>query len=175
MPHLGSPNYRVGLIIAKAQPFHNGHLKIITDALMYCDEVIFSIRDYDTAFFDYNLAQHLFRQLYNLADRIAFFGTKTDPSLGIPKHVIDRTLQKLREGNYHMPTHFFTSYDMWVEPAKELQLETIKVTTLANHNSTEIYQSIVDGTDLWKSKVPYALVEEIEMYIATKKREQTGL
>lgn len=171
MPHLGSPNYRVGLIIAKAQPFHNGHLKIITDALMHCDEVIFSIRDYDTAFFDYNFAQHLFRNLFNLVDRVAFFGTKTDPNLGTPKHVINRTLEKLEEARYHMPTHFFTSYDMWVEPAKELQLETIKVATLANHNSQEIYQSIVDKTDFWKSKVSYSLVEEIETYIATKNRQ----
>ena len=40
MAVLGSPNYRVGLIVAKAQPFHNGHLKIIADALMVCDEII---------------------------------------------------------------------------------------------------------------------------------------
>lgn len=170
MAHLGSPNYKVGLIIARAQPFHNGHLKIITDALMHCDEVIFSIRDYDTAFFDYNHAQQLFRTLYNLADRIAFFGTKTDPSLGIPKHVINRTLLKLKEANYHMPTHFFTHYDSWVDPAKELQLETIRVSQLSNHNSDDIYRSIVDKTDFWKTKVPHALLEDIEMYIATKNR-----
>ena len=170
MAVLGSPDYRVGLIVAKAQPFHNGHLKIITDALMHCDEVIFSVRDYDKAFFDYNIAQKLFRRLYNLADRIAFFGTKHDPLLGTPKHVIMRTLDDLTDARYHMPTHFFTSYDMWVEPAKELHLETIKVTTLADHVSTDIFNSVMNNDGLWKTKVPYALIEDIETYIATKKR-----
>jgi cytidyltransferase-like protein len=170
MAVLGSPNYRVGLIVAKAQPFHNGHLKIITDALMQCDEVIFSVRDYDKAFFDYNIAQKVFRKLYNLADRIAFFGTRYDPLLGTPKHVINRTLDDLKAANYHMPTHFFTSYDMWVEPAKELQLETIRVSTLPDHVSNDIYNSVTNKTDLWKSKVPYSVVEELETYIATKNR-----
>lgn len=170
MAILGSPNYRVGLIIAKSQPFHNGHLRIITDALMQCDEVIFSIRDYDTAFFDYNIAQKLFRKLYNLADRIAFFGTRHDPLLGTPKHIISRTLEDLSNASYHMPTHFFTSYDLWVEPAKELQLETIKIPTLQGHDSSQIYESIINKTDYWKTKVPYALVDDIETYIATKNR-----
>ena len=170
MAVLGSPDYRVGLIVAKAQPFHNGHLKIITDALMHCDEVIFSVRDYDTAFFDYNIAQKLFRRLYNLADRIAFFGTRHDPLLGTPKHIIMRTLDDLKAANYHMPTHFFTSYDMWVEPAKELQLETIRVSTLADTVSSDIYNSIVNKTETWKSKVPHTLVDDIATYIATKNR-----
>jgi hypothetical protein len=168
MAVLGSPNYRVGLIIARSQPFHNGHLKAITDAIMYCDEVIFSIRNYNTSFFDYNIAQKLYRKLFKLVDRVAFFGTEEDPLLGTPKHFINRTLERLEYSNYHMPTHFFTNNDLWVEPAKELQLETIKVTTLANHNSDEILNSIVDGTDLWKEKVPYALIEDIETYIITK-------
>lgn len=170
MAILGSPNYRVGLIIARSQPFHNGHLKIITDALMYCDEVIFSIRNYDTAFFDYDIAQKLYRKLFNLVDRVAFFGTVYDPLLGTPKHYIQRTLEKLEEGRYHMPTHFFTNDDLWVTPAMELQLVTLKVATLANQNSDEIYESIETGTDLWKEKVPYALIEDIETYIATKNR-----
>ena len=43
MATLGSAKYRVGLIIAKCQPLHNGHIRIINDALMQCDEVIFSV------------------------------------------------------------------------------------------------------------------------------------
>jgi hypothetical protein len=170
MAVLGSPNYRVGLIIAKAQPFHNGHLKVIADALMYCDEVIFSVRDYDTAFFDYNIAQKLYRNLLNISDRVAFFGTTTDPLLGTPKQIINRTLERLEEANYHMPTHFFTNVDLWVDPAKELQLEAIRVSTLANHDSLTITNSIDNGTELWKEKVPYSLVEDIETYIVTKKK-----
>lgn len=170
MAILGSPNYRVGLIIGRAQPFHNGHLKAITDALMQCDEVIFSIRNYNTSFFDYNIAQSLFRKLYNLVDRIAFFGTEEDPLLGTPKHFINRTLEKLEEGRYHMPTHFFSHDDLWIDAARELQLETVKMTTLLNHDSNEIYESIDNGTDLWKDKVPYALIEDIETYIATRNR-----
>lgn len=171
MAVLGSPKYRVGLIIAKAQPFHNGHLKIIADALMQCDEVIFSVRDYDTAFFDYNIAQKVFRNLMGgVIDKVAFFGTKTDTHLGTPKHVINNTLEKLKAANYNMPTHFFTSYDVWIEPAKELQLITTRVNTLPDHNSNEIYASIVDGTEIWKSKVPYSIIEDIETYIATKNR-----
>jgi len=170
MAILGSPNYRVGLIIAKAQPFHNGHLKIITDALMYCDEVIFSIRDYDTSFFDYNIAQKLYRILFNLVDRVSFFGTVSDPLLGIPKHIIKRTLEKLSEANYHMPTHFFSTYDVWIDPARELQLESIKVSSLPNTISDDIYNSIINGTNLWKEKVPYALIEDINSYVVTKNR-----
>lgn len=170
MATLGSAKYRVGLVIAKCQPLHNGHIRIINDALMQCDEVIFSVRDYDTAFFDYNIAQKLFRELYNLTDRISFFGTKNDPLLGTPKHIINRTLERLKEANYHMPTHFFTSYDVWIEPAKELQLQTIKIPTLIDHDSNTIYQSIVDKTDFWKNKVPYALIESIETYIVTKNK-----
>jgi cytidyltransferase-like protein len=170
MAVLGSPNYRVGLIIARAQPFHNGHLKIITDALMVCDEVIISFRDYNTSFFDYNDNQKLIRNLLENNTKISFFGTEADATLGTPKHVIERTLDKLEEGRYNMPTHFFTNYDIWVEPAKELQLETVRVSTLAGHNSDEIFQSVLDGTDYWKDKVPYSLLEDIETMIATKNR-----
>ena len=172
MAVLGSPNYRVGLVIAKCQPFHNKHLKFITDGLMYCDEVIFSIRNYDTAYFDYDIAQRLYRRLYHLVDRVAFFGTVYDPILGTPKHYIQRTLEKLEEGRYHMPTHFFSDDDLWIDAAMELQLTSIKVATLANHNSDEIYNSVMEGTDLWKEKVPYSLIEDIETYIATKNRNE---
>ena len=171
MAVLGSPNYRVGLIIANAQPFHNGHLKILADALMVCDEVIISFRDYDNQFFDYNNNQHLVRTIFeNLHTKIAMFGTEYDETLGTPKHIIERTLDKLEEANYHLPTHFFTHYDHWIEPAKELQLETIRVSTLPNHNSDEILQSIQDGTDFWKDKVPYSLIDEVATIIATKNR-----
>lgn len=172
MSVLGSPNYRVGLIIAKAQPFHNGHLKIISDALMHCDEVIFCVRDYDTAFFDYNIAQKLFRKLMGgVIDRVSFFGIVTNPLLGTPKHIIQETLNKLETARYNMPTHFFTSYDIWVEPAKELQLNTVRVTTLAGHDSNEIYNSIIDSNDIWKTKVPYSIMDDIATYIATKNRQ----
>lgn len=170
MSKLGSPNYRVGLIIAKAQPFHNGHLKIIADALMVCDEVIFSIMDYDTAFFNYDINQALFRELFKLSERVAFFGTTYDPTLGIPKHFISKTLAELETARYNMPTHFFTNYADWVTPAMECQLLTTKVSTLPDHNSTDIYKSIEEGTDFWKDKVPYATIESIETYIATKRR-----
>lgn len=170
MPILGSPNYRVGLIIARAQPFHNGHLKAITDALMKCDEVIFSLINYDTSYFDYNIAQKVFREIFEVTNRVAFFGIKHDPILGTPKHMIERTLDELKVARYNLPTHFFTNNDDWIEPAKELQLETVKISTLANHNSIEIYNSIIDGTDVWKDKVPYATLETIESYIATKQR-----
>ena len=36
--------YRVGLIIARAQPLHNGHMRAIMDAFAMCDEVIVSVR-----------------------------------------------------------------------------------------------------------------------------------
>jgi len=170
MAVLGSPNYRVGLIIANAQPFHNGHLKIIGDALMMCDEVIISFKDYDTSYFNYDINQQIARKVFDLNPRIAFFGTEYDPLLGTPKHFISRTLDKLEEANYNMPTHFFTNYDLWVEPAKELQLETIRVSTLADTNSLDIINSIESKTDLWKEKVPYSAIDIIETYIATKNR-----
>ena len=170
MAVLGSPNYRVGLIISRSQPFNNIHLKLITDALMYCDEVIFSIRNYDTSYFDYDIAQQLYRKLFKLVDRVAFFGTLYDPLLGTPKHYIMKTLEKLEEGRYHMPTHFLSNSDLWVDAAMECQLEAIKVSTLANHDSDEIYNSVIDGSELWKEKVPYALIEDIETYISTKNR-----
>ena len=170
MAILGSPNYRVGLIIANAQPFHNGHVKIISDALMICDEVIISFKDYDTAYFDYNFNQKLAREVYDVSKRVSFFGTEADSSLGIPKHFIERTLDKLLEARYNMPTHYFTNYDEWVEPAKELQLETTRVSTLPNNNSIDIISSIEMGTDTWKDKVPYPTIEMIESYITTKNR-----
>lgn len=170
MAVLGSPNYRVGLIIARAQPPHNGHLRAVSEAMMKCDEVIFCVRDYDTAYFDYNIAQKSFRALFGVVDKIAFFGIKTDPLLGTPKQIIQRTLDRLAEARYNMPTHFFTNYDLWVEPAKELQLDTTRIATLADHNSDEIYASFVNGTDYWKDKVPHGILEELETYIATKNR-----
>ena len=104
MASLGSPNYRVGLIIANAQPFHNGHVKIIADALMVCDEVIISFKDYDTSYFSYDINQQIAREVYDTSKRIAFFGTKYDSTLGTPKHFIERTLDKLEEARYNMPT-----------------------------------------------------------------------
>lgn len=170
MATLGSRKYRVGLIVARCQPFHNGHLRAITDALMMCDEVIFSVRDYNTSYFDYNIAQKSFRLLYNMVDRISFFGTMTDSLVVSPKQIIRRTLDDLQEANYHLPTHFFTNSDYWVEPAKELMLETIKIQTLALHDSDTIRQSVVNGTDFWKEKVPYSILDGLETYIATKNR-----
>jgi len=171
MAQLGSQNYRVGLVIARSQPFHNGHLRAIMDALMYCDEVLFSIRDYNTAFFDYNITQKVFRILLGkTSDRIAFFGTITDPLLGTPKLVIKRTLDKLYEGNYHMPTHYFSHNDLWIDAARELTVIPVKITKLQDHDSDLIYQSVVDKTDYWKSKVPYAVIELMETYIATRMR-----
>lgn len=168
MAVLGSPNYKVGLIISDSQPFNNGDLRIITDALMYCDEVIFSIKNYDTAFFDYNIAQQLFRKLYKLVDRVAFFGTEFDPLLGTPKHYIIRTLEKLEDAKYHMPTHFFTTNPLWVDGAVESQLITTQLPKLFGHDPMEILQSIGDGTELWKEKVPYSLIEDIATYTVTK-------
>ncbi len=171
MAILGSKDYKIGLIIARSQPFHNGHLRAITEALMYCDEVIFSIRDYDTAYFDYNIAQKVFRELMGgVVNKVSFFGITNDPSLGTPKHVIERTLKRLEEARYNIPTHFFTNSELWVEPAKELQLHTTRIATLADHNSDEIYSSFINGTDLWKQKVPHSVLETLESYIATKKR-----
>jgi len=170
MANLGSPNYRVGLIIVRAQPFHNGYVKIIADAMMMCDEVIISFRDYDNNFFDYNDNQKLVRKLYENHTKIAMFGTKADATLGTPKHIIERTLDKLEEARYNMPTHFFTNYDEWVEPAKELQLETVRVSTLAGHVSEDIYNYVNNGNEIWKTKVPYSIIEDIETIIANKTR-----
>jgi len=170
MAILGSPNYRVGLIVARAQPFHNGHLKIITDALMMCDEVIFSIRGYDNSFFDYNFAQKLYRKLFNLVDRVAFFGTEFDPTLGTPKHHLIRTLEKLNAAIYHTPTHFFHDNDLWLDAAKEVQLNTFKIVRQPYVDSDAIIESINNSTKEWKEKVPYHLIEDIETYIATKRR-----
>jgi len=170
MAVLGSPNYRVGLIIAKAQPFHNGHIKIIGDALMKCDEVIVSFRDYDTSYFDYDINQQIARVVFDLNPRISFFGTKFDATLGTPKHSIERTLEKLEEARYNMPTHFFTNYDTWIDGAMELQLDTTRVSTLANNTSASIIESIENATEDWKDKVPYHAIELIETYIATKNR-----
>jgi len=170
MAVLGSPNYRVGLIIANAQPFHNGHLRAVTDALMVCDEIIISFKDYNTAYFNYDINQQIARIVFDNNKRISFFGTEFDSSLGTPKHFIERTLEKLKIANYNMPTHFFTCYDSWIVPAMELQLETIHLSVLPNTKSNEIFNSILNGTDLWKEKVPYAAIETIESYIANKNR-----
>lgn len=170
MADFGSPNYKIGLIIANAQPLHNGHIKIMAEALMDCDEIIVSFKDYDTSYFDYNINQKLGRNIFGNNKRISYFGTTTDSTLGTPKHFIEHTLNSLSEANYYMPTHFFTSYDAWVEPAKELQLETKLISNLPNTKSVEILQSLNDSTDFWKSKVPYSSIELIESYIATKNR-----
>jgi hypothetical protein len=137
---------------------------------MVCDEVIFSIRDYDVNFFDYNFAQHLYRKLFNLVDRVAFFGTEYNPILGTPKHHLINTLEKLGEARYHMPTHFFHDNDFWLDAAREVQLNSIKISRLVNNDSESIAQSIQNDTNEWKEKVPYCLIEEITTYIATKKR-----
>jgi hypothetical protein len=171
MAQLGTPNYKVGLVIVRAQPFHNGHLRAVIDALMQCDEVIVSVRDYDTAFFDYNIAQKVFRKLLGkTSDRIAFYGTHADPLLGTPKLVIQRTLNKLQEANYHMPTHYYSYSDLWIDAARELPVIPVKIIKLADTDSDLIYQSVVDKTDYWKSRVPHAVIDEIETYIATKNR-----
>jgi len=167
----GSPNYKVGLLIVRAQPLHNGHFRASMDALMKCDEIIISVRDYNTAFFDYNIAQKLFRILFGKkSDRIAFFGTLYDPLLGTPKLLIDKTLERLEEANYNMPTHFFSYDDLWIDGATELDIIPVKIGKLGDCDSNLIYQSISDGTDYWKDRVPYALIEDIETYIANKNR-----
>ncbi len=170
MAVLGSPNYRVGLIIANAQPFHNGHIKIIGDALMTCDEVIISFKDYDTSYFNYDINQQIARIVYDLNPKVSFFGTKFDETSGTPKHYLEDTLSALEVANYNMPTHFFTNYDTWIDASMELHLETIRVSTLADNDSYDIKNSIEAGNDLWESKVPYAAIETIKTYIATKNR-----
>jgi len=172
MAQLGSPNYKVGLIIARAQPFHNGHLKIIADALMKCDEIIVSFVDYNTNFFDYDINQQLGREVLGLNKRISYFGTLHKPTLQIPKHYIEETLIQLEDANYNMPTHFFTHYEDWVTPAMELQLETKLISTLVDNSSRSIYESLELENDDWKTKVPYSTIEMIETYIATKKRKK---
>jgi hypothetical protein len=137
---------------------------------MHCDEVIFSIRDYDTAFFDYNCAQKLYRELFNLVDRVAFFGTESDSRLGTPKQYITRTIESLKEARYHMPTHFFHDDDLWLDASRELQLLPMKISRLPNVDSNLIIKSIMDGTDYWQDKVPYRLIDSIKTYIATKNR-----
>lgn len=170
MAVLGSPNYRVGLIVARSQPFHNGHLKIITDALMHCDEVIFSIRNHNVAYFDYNFAQKLYRKMFNLVDRVAFFGTEYDKNLGTPKHHITKTLEDLEKANYHMPTHFFHDNYLWLDAARELQLIPKKISKLPDNDSEMVVKSMQEGTDDWKEMVPYCLIDDIVTYIATKER-----
>lgn len=171
MADYGSPNYKVGLIIVRAQPLHNGHIRAIMDAIVKCDEVIVSVRDYDTSFFDYNIAQKLFRNLFGKkSDRVAFFGTLNDPLLGTPKLVINKTLEILEIANYHMPDYFFSYDDLWIDGARELNIIPVKIGKLGDTDSNLIYQSVVDGTDYWKSRVPHALIEDIETYIATQNR-----
>jgi len=170
----GSPNYRVGLIIARAQPFHNGLVKIIGDAMMTCDDLIISFVNYDTGFFDYNHNQKMGRLMYgteiNGASYISYFGTKANPLVVTPKQILEETLLQLEEANWNKPTHFFTHLEEWVTPAMELQLETQHISSLVNNDSNEILNSFENGTDLWESKVPFRLLEEIKTYIATKNR-----
>lgn len=171
----GSPNYRVGLIIARAQPFHNGLIKIIGDAMMTCDDVIVSFVNHDTGFFDYNHNQKMGRLMYgtemNKDNYISYFGTKSKPFVVTPKQILEETLAQLEESNWNKPTHFFTHLGEWVSPAMELQLETKHISTLVAHNPNTILESFENGTDLWESKVPFRLLEEIKSYIATKRRD----
>lgn len=170
MATYGSPDYKIGLVVARSQPFHNGHLRAICDALMQCDEVIFCVRDYDTAFFDYNSIQKFSRVLLDINFKIAFYGIKSDPLLITPKLIMRRIIDSLDEDNYRMPTHFFTNDESWMVPAMEVGLEAFKIPTLPDTRSDEIWQSIVDGTDFWKSRVPKAIREDVASYIATKNR-----
>jgi hypothetical protein len=163
-------SWRVGLIIANAQPFHNGHVRVISDALMYCDEVIVSFFNYDKQYFDYHFNQKLGKNIFSDNKRIIYFGTKYKENLIIPKYIIEYTLDKLKEANYNMPTHFFHFDNEWLESAKENQLFPIKVSKLPDVNSKEIFKSIKEETNLWKEKVPYSSIEMIETYIANKKR-----
>ncbi len=167
----GSPNYRVGLIIANAQPFHNGLIKIIGDALMVCDDIIITFINYDVQFFDYNHNQKMGRMVYGDNKNIAYFGIKNKISVATPKQLLEETLEQLELANYNKPTHFFTHLPEWVTPAMELQLETQHVSALVNHHTNLIKESVNDGTTLWETKVPYVALEEIKSYIATKNRD----
>ncbi|RLC46672.1 MAG: hypothetical protein DRH57_05650 [Candidatus Cloacimonadota bacterium] len=174
MPIPGSPNYRVGLIIARAQPFHNGLVKIIADAMMTCDDLIISFVNHDTGFFDYNHNQKMGRLMYGTnTDRdgyISYFGTEAKPFVITPKQILEETLTQLEVSNWNKPTHFYTHLEEWVTPAMELQLEVQHVSVLVNNNPNEILESFENDTDLWESKVPFRLLEEIKSYIATKRR-----
>lgn len=171
MAIVGSPNYRVGLIIANSQPFHNGLIKIIGDALMVCDDIIISFTNYDTQFFDYNHNQQMGRIVYGDNKNISYFGIKQKPLVVIPKQILEETLTQLDLANYNKPTHFFTNLPDWETPAMELQLETQLISPLVDNHTDEIKASVEAGTDFWESKVPYVALEEIKSYIATKNRD----
>jgi len=166
----GSANYRIGLVIMEAQPFHKGHLKIMTDALMDCNEIIVSFTNYDTNYFDFKFNQKVAKDTFLANPRIAYFGIKNDPNINTPKQIIEKTIEELEKANYYMPTHFFTHYEDWIEPAKECHLNTKHISPLILHKSNEIKSSVFEKTDFWKEKVPYNVLEEIETYIATKER-----
>ena len=174
MPIPGSPNYRVGLIIARAQPFHNGLVKIIADAMMTCDDLIVVFANHDTNFFDYNHNQKMGKLMYgaptNRDNYISYFGLEANPLVVTPKQILEETLSKLEEANWNKPTHFYTHLDEWVTPAMELQLETQHISSLVSTNSDAILESFETGTEFWESKVPYRLLEPIKSFIATKKR-----
>ena len=170
MPVPGSPNYRLGLIIANSQPFHNGMVKIIGDALMKCDDIIVVFMNHDTAFFDYNHNQKIGRIIYGENKNISYFGIERESLVGTPKQYLEKALEKLAEANWNTPTHFFTHLNDWVTPAMELQLETKLISTLVEHDTQEIKESVEDGTEFWKEKVLFVALEEIKLYIATKRR-----
>jgi len=176
MENYQTEKFKVGLIIAKAQPFHNGHVRIISDALMQCNEVIVVFLNYDTAFFDYNFNQQSSREIFGTNKRIAYYGLRTEYLNGVStiKEVILKVLEKLDEAGYNKPEYFFTHYDDWVEPAKECMLWTTRISTLPDTDSATIYNSVISKTDYWKDKVPYALVDKTEMYILTKFKELEG-
>jgi hypothetical protein len=163
-------SWKVGLIIARSQPFHNGHVRAISNALMECDEVIISFLNYDNYFFDYNLNQKLGKNIFADNKRISYFGTRYKENLIIPKRIIEHTLNKLKEAHYNFPKYFFHHDNEWLESAKENQLFAKKVDILPYTNSNEIYDSLVNDTTLWKEKVPYSSIEIIETYISNKKR-----
>jgi len=161
---------RTGLIIAKAQPFHNGIVRAVSEALMKCDNIIISFYNYNNNFFDYDINQRIGKKIFHDVPRIAYFGTKDDTI--VPKHIIEHTLEELEIAKYNKPNYFFTAYVDWIEPAKLAQLETIQFQKIIDLDSSNLLNLIKNNDESWKKFVPYCVIEDIETYIIDKRKAQ---
>ena len=170
--HPGSINYRVGLIIANAQPFHNGLIKIIGDALMKVDELIISFIHYDEQYFNYEFNRKMGLKIYGENKNISYFGTKYEPLVRTPKQIIEHTLNELKKAKYNYPTHFFTHKEELVTPAMEEQLIVKHISTLVDCNTSILLDDILNDENNWEDRVPYMIINDVKTYIATKRRQE---
>jgi len=160
MYHLGEENFRISLIITKAQPIHKGLISAINTGLNNSNETI--IVFYDDEIFNYNINQQYCRMIFGQNKWLTYYFSKQNIDLS-PKLLIENILNDLNKDNYNKPEFFITHYDEeWINAAKLNNLNIIDVQKIAGFDSNNI--NIEDLEDL-KNYVPYIIYDDMKTYI----------